>query len=269
MEIHSSLLNICKSVVLEKKLMNYENVGRHSKYSIENIFKAIFFILKTGCQWYVLDFINFGSSKTIHKYFIRFSENDVFSCIWKHVLDISIKLNKLDYSKLSIDASLIKNRRGVDCLGKNNCDRGRKGSKHSIITTKNGIPISSIFSPANVHDVKLLEDTFNSIICNKQKPSRKKPQYVLADKGYDSEKHRQFLREKGYIPKIPLKKNSVRKLTTYQKRLYVHDKDRNKIEIVFGRLDNFKRLTMRNETYIKSYNSFTTFALSIISFKLI
>lgn len=223
-------------------------------------------LLKSGPLWYVLNNTHNCSGKTMNYFFRRFTKHNVFQSCWKTILELGIINKTVTFNKLSIDASLIKNINGIDCIGKNNCDRGRNGTKHSIIVNEKGIPISSIFSPANMHDVTLLTETFNNIICNKPKGCRKKPQYVLADKGYDSEKHRVHLRNLGYIPLIPLRKNSKRILTKYQKTHYVHDSNRNNVEIVFGRLDNYRRITVRREKRIKYYETFAIFGLCLISY---
>ena len=61
-----------------------------------------------------------------------------------------------------IDCSLIKNRKGIDCIGRNHYDRGV--TKISMLTDKNGIPIAIDTSPGNNHDVKLFLSTINNLL---------------------------------------------------------------------------------------------------------
>ena len=65
-----------------------------------------------------------------------------------------------------------------------------------------------------------------------------KAQWMLADRGYDADWFRDALQEKGITPCIPGRK--IRSKTVkYDKRRY---KCRNRIEIMFGRLKDWRRV---------------------------
>ena len=64
---------------------------------------------------------------------------------------------------------------------------------------------------------------------------------LLADRGYDAAWFRGALQGKGITPCIPPKKNR-KEAITYDKELY---KQRHKIEIMFGRLKDWRRIAMR------------------------
>jgi len=68
-----------------------------------------------------------------------------------------------------------------------------------------------------------------------------KTKALLADRGYDADWFRNGLRAKGIRPCIPSKKNRKRALR-YDKTLY---KQRHKIEIMFGRIKDWRRIAMR------------------------
>ena len=38
------------------------------------------------------------------------------------------------------------------------------GTKRSVLTDENGLPLAVVLSGANIHDVKLLEDTLDHIV---------------------------------------------------------------------------------------------------------
>src|SRR3546814_5747373 len=68
-----------------------------------------------------------------------------------------------------------------------------------------------------------------------------KAQWMLADRGYDADWFRDALQEKGITPCIPGRK--IRNKTVkYDKRRY---KRRNRIEIMFGRLKDWRRVATR------------------------
>ena len=68
-----------------------------------------------------------------------------------------------------------------------------------------------------------------------------KAQWLLADRGYDADWFRDALREKGIKPCIPGRKSRT-KPVKYDKRRY---KRRNRIEIMFGRLKDWRRVATR------------------------
>ena len=68
-----------------------------------------------------------------------------------------------------------------------------------------------------------------------------KTKALLADRGYDADWLRDGLRAKGIRPYIPSRKNRKRALR-YDKVLY---KQRHKIENMFGRLKDWRRIAMR------------------------
>lgn len=68
-----------------------------------------------------------------------------------------------------------------------------------------------------------------------------KAQWLLGDRGYDADWFRNALQEKGITPCIPGRK-SRNKTIKYDKR---RNKSRNRIEIMFGRLKDWRRVATR------------------------
>lgn len=91
--------------------------------------------------------------------------------------------------------------------GPNPTDRGKLGTKRSILTDENGIPLSIVVAGANVPDAKLLKQTLNSIVIIRPCP-QKVLQNLLADKGYDDWESRVTVLEFGYDEHIPQKKGA-------------------------------------------------------------
>ena len=46
----------------------------------------------------------------------------------------------------------------------NSTDRGKLGTKRHILTDKDGIPLSTVITSANTHDVTVAIDTIDSIM---------------------------------------------------------------------------------------------------------
>src|SRR5688500_15201954 len=93
--------------------------------------------------------------------------------------------------------------------GSNPTDRSKLGTKRHILTDKDGIPLSTVITSANTHDVTVAIDTVDSIII--KRPSSKsitkyrnknKKQNLCLDKAYHFKEVEQEIINRGYIPHI-------------------------------------------------------------------
>ena len=80
--------------------------------------------------------------------------------------------------------------------------------------------------------------------------------YVLADKGYDSDRLRKSIRDKGARPVIPGRKSRKRKVRFDRNRY----KFRWMIEAVFCRLKDFRRVATRYDKLARNYLATLTIA---------
>ena len=58
------------------------------------------------------------------------------------------------------------------------------GTKRSVLTDENGLPLAVVLSGANTHDVKLLEDTLDHIVVLRPEADEEHPQNLCLDAGY-------------------------------------------------------------------------------------
>jgi transposase len=89
-----------------------------------------------------------------------------------------------------------------------------------------------ILTPGNTADCVMAQDCVSLI------PGIKE---LLADKGYDTDAFRAFLKKEGIKPVIPGKSNRKKRIR-HDKKAY---KKRNVIERCFGRLKDFRRIATR------------------------
>jgi len=87
------------------------------------------------------------------------------------------------------------------------------------------------------------------------------PQYVVADKGYDSDPLRQQIRRQGARPVIPSRKGYRRR--RYDKTRY---KLRNVIERFFNRLKHYRRVATRYDKTDRNYFGFVCLATLMTTF---
>ncbi|APF38892.1 IS5 family transposase [Chelatococcus daeguensis] len=85
-------------------------------------------------------------------------------------------------------------------------------------------------------------------------------EWLIADRGYDADWFRDALKDKGIRPCIPGRK-SRGKAVRYDKRRY---KRRNRIEIMFGRLKDWRRIATRYDRCATTFLSAVTLAATVI-----
>src|SRR5688572_3264848 len=138
---------------------------------------AIFFVLRTGCQWNALDATGICPSSTAHDCFQEWVRAGVFLELWKAGL--------LEYDELKgIDLGLALDGGGDDQVaaerGKNvgRIPRitGKEGVKRSLLTEGGGVPVGLAVDRANRHDMRMVRETIESIPVERPKPSKRKPQ---------------------------------------------------------------------------------------------
>ena len=83
-------------------------------------------------------------------------------------------------------------------IGRNPTDRGKAGSKKSILVDGAGGPLSVVVAGANVHDTKLLRPTLESIVVERPEGV----QNLCLDKGYDNSTGHGTVADAGYQPQV-------------------------------------------------------------------
>jgi transposase len=91
-------------------------------------------------------------------------------------------------------------------------------------------------------------------------PSLPPAKALLADRGYDADWFRQALIQKGIAPCIPSKKNRKIQIE-YDRELY---KQRHKVENMFGRLKDWRRIAMRYDRCAHTFFSAILIAATVI-----
>jgi len=87
-------------------------------------------------------------------------------------------------------------------VGKNPTDRGKKGTKKSVLVDGDGGPLGAVIDGANVPDCKLLQATIEAIVAERPKPTKAQPQHLCLDKGYDNPTGRKAATAAKYTPHI-------------------------------------------------------------------
>jgi len=95
-------------------------------------------------------------------------------------------------------------------VGKNPTDRGKKGTKQSVLVDGAGGPLGAVIAAANVNDHLLLKETLEAIVVERPPPTAAAPQHLCLDADYDNASSRATVAEYGYTPHICPKKKEER-----------------------------------------------------------
>ena len=214
------------------------------------ILNAIIHRFRSGCQWNHLP-REFGDDSRIHLVFQHWVKLGIFEKLWAELLTECDELEQVRWDWQAADGWLGKARMGGDSIGPNPTDRAKNGTKKSLLTDGAGGPLSIVIAPANVNDHKLLDQTLDSIVVERPKVTRAKPQHLCLDKGYDNEPSRQVVKEHQYH-EAGEKKHPARR--------YV-------VERTLGWLSKCRGLLIRYEKKSENYLAQLQFACALLWYR--
>jgi transposase len=81
-----------------------------------------------------------------------------------------------------------------------------------VLTEAHGVPRGLTVAGANRHDMKLVKQTVKSLVVKRPRPTKKHPQGMYLDKGYDYAEVRETLREFGFTAHIRARGEEARAL---------------------------------------------------------
>jgi len=185
------------------KHVTHHPLGCHRKrVDDRSAMNAIFFVLKTGCQWNALNATGICSSSSAHCRFQEWCEAGVFRKLWKRCLERYDELKGSDWSFCSMDGAMTKAPLAGEKRGPNPTDRAKQGIKRSLLTEGRGLPLGCVVGGANKNDFKITRATLKSIPIKRPPLTAKRPQGLCLDKGYDYEDVRVLLKRFHFVPHI-------------------------------------------------------------------
>ena len=94
--------------------------------------------------------------------------------------------------------------KGGSETGPSPVDRGRAGSKHHLLVDATGIPLAYTLTSGNRNDVTQLIPLLDRVpaVAGLVGRPRQRADQVVGDRGYDHDKHRRLVRQRGITPVI-------------------------------------------------------------------
>ncbi|WP_237552767.1 IS5 family transposase [Streptomyces sp. SID5789] len=166
---------------------------------------GILFVLHTGIQReYLPQELGFGSRMTCWRRLAAWNEAGVWDQLHQLLLNELRSNNQLDWEQAVIDSSHARAARKGAESGPSPVDRAWPDSKHHLIVDGQGIPLAVSLTGGNRNDVthllRLLDKS--SPVAGLVGRLRRRPDALLADRGYDHDISRRLLWQRGIRPVI-------------------------------------------------------------------
>jgi putative transposase len=224
---------------------------------------AIFFVLRTGCQWNALQDTGLCSSRAAHRRFQEWAAAGVFLAFWAQGLAVYEALQGIDWEWLAMDGAMTKAPLGGKKVGKHPTDRGKLGTKRSVLTDGGGVPIGLAVEGANRNDFRMVQETLTSIPVERPLPTPEKPQGMCLDKGYDFDEVRALLatfESTAHIRARGEEAQAIKHEAGYKARRWV-------VERTHSWMNRFRRLLVRWDKKVGNYLAFLHLACAYITYK--
>lgn len=231
------------------------------------VFDAIIYVLRTGCQWSAVPRERFGAAPTtVHGRFRQWTEAGHFSQIWKLMLEVYDDALGIDWKWLSMDGCITKAPLGGEETGKSPVDRGKLGTKRSVLIDGRGAPLSVVVAGANRHDKTLAIRTIDEMVAERPEKRVYRLHHLCLDKGYDYADIIAGVLERDFI--LHLKKRGIKEEETVSGgRKY--PARRWKVERTNAWHNKFRRLLVRWERKSEHYLAMVALASTLIIYRIL
>ena len=224
---------------------------------------AIFFVLRTGCQWKALDATRFIPSSTAHDRFQEWVAAGVFIKFWTAGLLAYDYFTGIDWKWLSLDGAMTKAPLGGDKTGPNPTDRGKRGVKRSIVTDGRGVPLGLAVEGANRVDFKMAPATLSNLPVPRPTAAGTGKQHLCLDRGYDYPEIDALMMEFGFTAHIARRGVATQKI----KRSIRRKARRWMVERAHSWMNRFRGILIRWNKKAENYIAMLHFALAVIAYR--
>jgi transposase len=226
------------------------------------VLKVIWFVLVTGCRWQDVPHEMGCSGRTAHRRLRAWEGLGIWGCLHADLLRLLRQANKLDPDLVIIDGVFVRAFGGGEQTGPSPVDRRKKGSKHTLLVDRHGVPLAIRTAGANASDHKQIIPLVLDFPKVGGKPGRPKewPDELYADRGYDSDGSRWLLAWLGIEPHIG------RRRTPHGSGL---GKVRWVVERTISWLKGLRRMRIRYDRLGVIQEAWNTLAVSVICFRLL
>ena len=132
-----------------------------------------------------------------------------------------------------------------------------------MLTEASGVPVGVAVDGANRNDHKMLAATVESIPITRPAPSRRRPQGLCLDKGYDYDEARDLVQAFGYTAHIRARgeeAQAIKREAGFRARRWV-------VERTHSWLNRFRRVLVRWEKKAANYLALLHLVFAVITYR--
>ena len=232
-------------------LLAHPNIYALNETATRTFLEGVFWRLRTGGQWRELP-EKYGKWNTIFRRFSRWEQR----YIWDDMFDYFADDPDMEY--LMLDSTIVrahpaaasalkKGGQQAQALGRS---RGGFSTKIHVLVDSLGNPLHILLTGGQRHDVSQAE----SLLADFQS------QYVIADRGYDSNAFVALVEQRNAEAIIPPRRNR-KEQRPYDQHLY---KERHLVECFINQMKHYRGVFSRFDKLVRRYLSFILFASTLI-----
>jgi transposase len=226
------------------------------------ILRVIWYVLVTGIRWRDVPAELGCCGETARSRLRDWEEQGIWDRLHLDMLRLLRRDGQLEHETAIIDSTQVRAFGGGVKTGPSPVDRRKRGTKYTLMTDRNGVPLAIRIEGANRSDQReilpMIEEEFPHVGGKPGRP-RLGPEEVYADAGYDSEATREVLRCLGMEPFI-------------RRRNGAHGSGLGRVRWVVERsiawIKGLRRLRVRYDRTEAVIHGWATLAMSIIAFRI-
>jgi transposase len=224
--------------------------------------RVIWFVLATGDRWDDVPPELGCSGRTAHRRLRAWEEAGIWDRLHADLLRLLRRAGKLDTDLVIVDGVYVRAFGGGEKTGPSPVDRRKKGTKHTLLVSRQGVPLAIRTAGANASDHTQIIPLVLDFPHVGGRPGRPKelPDELYADRGYDSDSARWLLAWLGIAPRI------ARRGVSHGSGL---GRVRWVVERTISWLKGLRRMRVRYDRLGVIRDAFTTLAASVICFRIL
>jgi len=213
---------------------------RKRKHNLRSIWDAIYYLVKTGCQWRMLP-INFAKWQLVYYYYKKWSDLEQFDLLLAKLRE-HVRVKKGQNAEASLGVLDSQSVRWGNNKALNSYDGNKKvkGIKRHVIVDKNGFLIAVMVTVAHIHDSKAV-----MLLMRVLKELLSSVRVIIADGGYRGEIAGQVKKKFGYLIKVVMRSDDKKTGFKPTHKRWV-------VERMFSWLDNDRRLCRNYELLLET-----------------